>query len=49
MFLLKEASDPNIVIVGCEIVAKYGQEALGRVVMLHFKKKQTFFRTKKVS
>jgi ribonuclease HIII len=38
--LPKGASDPKIVTVGREIVAKHGQEALGKVAKLHFKTTQ---------
>jgi ribonuclease HIII len=37
VYLPKGASDPKIVAVGREIVAKYGQSALAKVAKLHFK------------
>lgn len=40
----KGASNPEIVTVGREIVARAGQEALGKVAKLHFKTTQTILR-----
>ncbi len=40
----KGASSPEIVTVGREIVARAGQEALGKVAKLHFKTMQTILR-----
>lgn len=37
MHLPKGASDPRIVTIGREIVAKYGREMLGKVAKLHFR------------